>query len=90
VATLRDAQEGNAVFVAESGGRALSTPLDIDVPQYAFLDEARTGRKTRVIVIQAERAAGTDTIGYLDLATGKKGVTTLAEIRLLGRTPPAE
>ena len=87
-ATLRDAQEGTAVFVAESNGRSLGTPLAIDVPQYALLTSRKTGRKIRVIVIQAERAAGTDTVGYLDLETGLKGVTTLPEIALLGRKPP--
>lgn len=87
-ATLRDAQEGTAVFVAESNGRSLGTPLAIDVPQYALLVSRKTGRKIRVIVIQAERAAGTDTVGYLDLETGLKGVTTLPEITLLGRKPP--
>jgi hypothetical protein len=78
------------VFVAESGGRALGTPLAVDVPQYALLTAAGSGRPVRVIVLQAERAAGTDTIGYRDVETGTKGVAALAEVRLLGRTPPGE
>src|SRR5258708_8594921 len=55
VATPADVAAGNAVFSAAVGGGGVgkSTPLRIQIPQYAYYKEG--GTKIPVIVLQAER-----------------------------------
>jgi hypothetical protein len=86
-ATQRDIDDGNAVFVAEVGGRNVGIPLNIAVPQYAFRVDQKTGARTRVIVLQAERAGSLEMIGYVDPETDTYGVGTAREFELLGTTP---
>jgi hypothetical protein len=83
-AVPEDIGAGNAVFVAEIGGQYIGEPLDIEVPQYALHVDAASQHRTRVIIIQAERAAGIDMVGYRTLA-GEFGAATLPEFELLGR-----
>lgn len=88
-ATGADIDAGNAVFAVEVGGQIVGVAIDIEIPQYAIhVDEAAQVR-TRVIVIQAERAEGLEIVGYRTLA-GEFGAATLAEFELLGREKPAE
>src|SRR5262249_46239678 len=56
-ATRADIVAGRAAFVAESGGVAVGKPLKITVPQYAYHKE-EGGKRTPVIIIQAEEAQG--------------------------------
>jgi hypothetical protein len=86
-ATQQDIADGNAVFVAEVGGRIVGIPLNITVPQYAFHVDQKTGARTRVIVLQAERAGSLEMIGYVDPETDTYGVGTAPEFELLGTTP---
>jgi hypothetical protein len=86
-ATQQDINDGNAVFVAEVDGRIVGIPLDITVPQYAFHVDQKTGARTRVIVLQAERAGSLEMIGYVEPETGTLGVGTAREFELLGTTP---
>jgi hypothetical protein len=88
-ATQRDITEGNAVFVAEMGGRLVGMPLAITVPQYAFHVDQATGARTRVIVLQAERAGTLEMIGYVAPDTNTYGVGTAREFELLGTVSPA-
>src|SRR5512138_404935 len=89
-ASKQDVNDGNAVFVAAArDGRVVGQPLTIEIPQYAIHVDAESGERTKVIVVQAERAGGTDMVGYRTLS-GQEGVGTLAEFKLLGRTPGAE
>jgi len=89
-ATKLDVQEGNAMFVAEHENKVVGVPLAIEIPQYALHVDAESGVRTRVVLIQAERAGGVDMVGYRNLATGGDGVGTLPEFQLLGRTAPAQ
>ena len=88
-ASKQDVSEGNAVFVAEREGAVIGVALTIDIPQYAVHVDQDSGVRTRVILIQAERAEGIEMIGYRTLA-GEHGVATLAEFELLGKTPRAQ
>jgi hypothetical protein len=87
-ATQRDVDAGDAVFVAEVGGRAVGTPMLITVPQYAFHVDHKTGARTRVIVLQAERAGTLEMIGYVAPDTNTYGVGTAKEFELLGTAAP--
>jgi|ERR671919_1453100 hypothetical protein len=89
-ATQQDIADGNAVFVAEVGGRLVGIPLNITVPQYAFHVDQQTGARTRVIVLQAERAGSLEMIGYVDPETDTYGVGTAREFELLGTTPATD
>jgi hypothetical protein len=88
-ATQHDVDAGNAVFVAEVGGRVIGMPLPITVPQYAFHVDHKTGERTRVIVLQAERAGTLEMIGYVAPDTNTYGVGTAKEFELLGTVSPA-
>jgi hypothetical protein len=88
-ATQQDVTDGNALFVAEVGGRLVGRPLPITVPQYAFHIDQTTGARTRVIVLQAERAGSLEMIGYHAPDTNTYGVGTAPEFELLGTTPVA-
>ena len=88
-ATQQDMADGDAVFVAEVGGQIVGEPLDITVPQYAFHVDQATGARTRVIVLQAERAGTLEMIGYVAPDTNTYGVGTAREFELLGTNSPA-
>src|SRR5215475_13343381 len=94
VATAADVAAGNAIFSAAVGGGAVgkSTPIRIEIPQYAYYEEG--GTKIPVIVLQAERVdiqGATTTqmssVGAVRL-DGKKFIGLLTSFELLGRTPP--
>jgi len=87
-ATQQDVRDGNAVFVAEVGGKVIGQPLPIDIPQYALHVDGDTQQRTRVIVVQAERAGGIEMVGFRNIATGGDGVGTRPEFELLGRSKP--
>ena len=87
-ATRADILAGRAAFVAESGGLAVGKPLKITIPQYAYHKE-EGGKKTPVVIIQAEEAQGLKLVG-VRLANGKSGILPLHSVQLLGRTPPAK
>jgi len=89
-ATQQDMADGEAVFVAEVGGRIVGVPLDITVPQYAIHIDHEAGIGKRVIVLQAERASGIEMIGYVELETNAYGVGTAAEFEFLGTAPATE
>jgi hypothetical protein len=95
VATHADVAAGNAVFSAGLGGAAgKSTPLRIQIPQYAYYNEG--GTNIPVVVLQAERTdirkPGGEVVqltfvGVL-MPDGKKLVAALPNIKLLGRVAP--
>jgi len=78
-ATLDDVGAGRAVFAAPS---ASSQPIDLHIPRCAIHTDQQTGRKTPVIVVQAEDVGGRKTIGFRFL-TGAEGVCLLSELELL-------
>jgi len=94
VATHADVAAGNAVFSASVGGGAVgkSTPIAIEIPQYAYYKEG--GTKVPVIVLQAERIdikgakpVQMDSVAAVRL-DGKKFIGLLSNFELLGRVPP--
>src|SRR5215510_39154 len=92
VATPADVAAGNAVFSTAVGGASgKSTPIEIEIPQYAYYKEG--GTKIPVIVLQAERVdiqgakpVQMSSVGAVGL-DGKKFVGLLRSFELLGRTP---
>lgn len=87
-ATVADVKAGCAVFVASSNGKLIGKPLDIEIPQYAIHTDKKTGRKTRVIIIQAESAQGMKLVGYRAIGSKRKAVDSLGSLRLLGGNKP--
>jgi len=87
-ATVADVKAGCAVFVATSNGRPVGKPLDIEIPQYAIHTDRKTGKKARVIVIQAEEAQGMKLVGYRIAGTRRKVVDVLDSLVLLGADKP--
>lgn len=96
VATPTDVAAGNAVFSAAVGGNAVgkSTPLRIQIPQYAYYKEGST--KIPVIVLQAERVdiqkPGGEVVQITSVAAlkpdGRKVIGLLTNFELLGVVPP--
>ncbi|MFZ1932277.1 MAG: hypothetical protein WCB27_10320 [Thermoguttaceae bacterium] len=78
-ATLDDMKAGTAVFAAPGSG---SRPIDLKLPRCAIYTDQQTGKKTPVIVVQAEDVGGKKTIGYR-LLNGADGVCLLFELELL-------
>jgi len=78
-ATQDDVGAGRAVFAAPG---ADAKPIDLKLPRCAIHVDQETGKKTPVIVVQAEDARGNKTIGYRFLS-GAAGVCLLSELELL-------
>jgi len=85
-ATDRDVAEGNAVFALRAYGVPFGKPLDIVIPQYAYLIK-KGQQKTPVIVVQAEEGKGIKIFGIRDL-DGKTATAKESELQLLGAHPP--
>lgn len=66
------------------------TPLGVDIPQYAWLVDEISGKKTPVILIQAEEASGIKTVGYKALSSHSPGVALLGDMIFLGRKKPSQ
>jgi hypothetical protein len=85
-ATDEDVTAGNAVFVLKAYGTYFGKPMDITIPQYAYLTKA--GEKpVPVIVIQAEIGKGIKLFGVRGL-DGDKSTARDFELKLLGTKPP--
>ena len=85
-ATDKDVAEGNAVFVLRAYGTAFGKPLDVVIPQYAYL--IRNGQqKLPVIVVQAEEGKGIKIFGIRDF-NGTPATAKQSELQLLGTHPP--
>jgi hypothetical protein len=95
VATPADIAAENGVFSAAAFGAAgKSTPLRIQIPQYAYYKDG--GTKIPVIVLQAERVDIQKPSGEVVQMTlagalkpdGRKVIGLLTNFELLGRVPP--
>lgn len=78
-ATQEDVGAGRAVFAAPG---ADAKPIDLKLPRCAIHTDEETGKRTPVIVVQAEDVRGLKTVGYRDLS-GSEGVCLLSELELL-------
>lgn len=87
VATAADVQSGNAVFAACVG--VVGQPLHIAIPQYGLWHDPLTDRIERVFVVEAEWFQGDSMFGLRQIPTGKDAMATIADLKLLGQTPPA-
>jgi hypothetical protein len=85
-ATDKDVADGNAVFVLRAYGIAFGKPLDVTIPQYAYLTK-RGQQAVPVIVVQAEQGKGIRIFGLRGL-DGKTATAKESELRLLGTRPP--
>lgn len=81
-ATQEDVAVGNAAFAT---GSAQSTPLQIEIPQYALYKDE--GKKIPVILVQAEAAAGKQIAAGRTLEGGEV-VGMLSDFELLGVRKP--
>jgi len=84
-ATAEDVQAGAAVFVLQSDGKSIGSPIGIDIPQYAIHTDVDSGQKSKVVVIQAEQASGQNLIGAKIVGTSEFLVGFVHEFKLLGR-----
>jgi hypothetical protein len=85
-ATDKDVAAGNAVFVLKAYGMPFGKPLDIPIPQYAYV--TKRGQKPEpVIVVQAEEGKHIKFFGVRD-AVGTTATVRDHEIQLLGVNPP--
>ena len=87
-ATESDINDGAAVFILQTEGVPIGTPLDINVPQYAIHTDEDSGEKTNVVIIQAEEANGQQVFGALMFETNEFMAGLSNEFELLGQTAP--
>src|SRR4029077_245521 len=80
-ATDKDILEGKAVFALRAYGVPFGKPLDVTIPQYAYL-KRRGQQPIPVIVVQAELGKGLKFYGVRDL-NGKSGPASESELQLL-------
>jgi hypothetical protein len=85
-ATDKDVADGNAVFALRAYGVPFGKPLDIVIPQYAYLIK-KGQQPLPVIVVQAEEGKGMKIFGVRDM-NGKTATARESELQLLGTHPP--
>jgi hypothetical protein len=85
-ATDKDVADGNAVFVLQAYGIPFGKPLDVVIPQYAYLTK-KGQQPVPVVVVQAEQGKAIKIFGVRD-ANGKAATARDFELRLLGTRPP--
>jgi hypothetical protein len=85
-ATDEDVAAGNAVFVLKQYGKYFGKPLDIAIPQYAYLIQ-KGDKPVPVIVIQAEQERNLKLFGVRGL-DGETLTVKEPELQLLGANPP--
>ncbi len=90
IATERDIMEGKAAFLLKSGNEILSTPLDIEIPQYALHINQHNNEETPGVIIQAEKTVdGQKLVGFIPVHSQIPVTTSLHEFRLLGTRKPS-
>ena len=89
VATEEDINSGAAVFLLQSEGISIGSPIDMDIPQYA-IHIGQDGVRSKVIIIQAESANNQNVIGAISVADGTFLAALLNEFDFLGTKKPNE
>jgi hypothetical protein len=87
-ATVADVKKGCAAFMIGDTDTSVGTPLGIEIPQYAWHVDQKSGKKTPVILIQAEESSGIKAVGYKDVDSPSLSVALLSEMILLGSRKP--
>jgi hypothetical protein len=85
-ATDKDVSDGNALFVLKAHGLYFGKPVDIVIPQYAYLLH-KGAKPMPVIVIQAEQERSIKLFG-VRAEDGEVFVVREPELQLLGTKPP--
>jgi hypothetical protein len=89
-ATAADAKKGCAAFMIGQAGMSVGKPLEIKIPQYAWHMDRATGKRTPVILIQAEESSGIKAVGYKEIDSAGLGAALLTEMILLGSEKPKQ
>lgn len=89
-ATAADLKKGCAAFMIGDTGTSEGTPLNVEIPQYAWHVDEKTGKKAPVILIQAEEGSGIKAVGYREFESSSIGVALLSEMILLGSKKPVQ
>lgn len=79
---------GCAAFLIQSNGKYVGKPVRLAIPQYAFHIEEGTGKRTPVVVIQAEEDRSIKAVGFKVVGSEQLGVALINELQLLGMQPP--
>ena len=87
-ATEADVASGHAAFAMKSEGKIIGKPINIVIPQYAYHNNEKNGKKTPVIIIQAEEGSGIRAVGYQVIGSKSYAVALLREMQLLGKKKP--
>ena len=85
-ATDKDVSDGNALFVLKAHGHYFGKPVDIVIPQYAYLLN-KGDKPVPVIVVQAEQERSIKLFG-VRAPNGEVFVVKAPELQLLGAKPP--
>lgn len=88
-ATEADINEGAAVFLLQSEGINIGSPMNLDIPQYAIHTDGETGEQSNVVIIQAEEANNQQVIGALIVGSNEFVVGLINEFKLLGKVVPS-
>lgn len=89
-ATVADVQKGCASLVIGKAQMPAGTPLDIKIPQYAWHVDQASGKRSPVILIQAEESSGIKVVGFRNLDSQGLEAALLTEMVLLGTAKPAQ
>ena len=76
-----DVKNGNAVFYIE-GDFEEHKPYKIELPKLAYYQDAETGKKELVVIIQIEETPNGIIVGYRNLDSGN-GAGLLSEFEIL-------
>jgi len=87
-ANMEDVRNGCAAFLIGGPERSVGTPLNIQIPEYAYHVDSVSGKKTPVILLQAEEHSGIKAVGYREVGTSNIGAALLSEMQLLGTSKP--
>ena len=91
LATQDDIDAGHAAFLVPGPGGPtappIGIPLDIEVPQYAYL-LTEDGAKVPGVLIQAIEVGDMQVGAIMCLVDGKYAVATMNEFELLGTSSP--
>jgi hypothetical protein len=92
LATQDDITAGHAAFLVPGPGgprdAPIGTPLDVEVPQYAYHVDRASGSKAPGILMQAIEVHGTKIGAIMSIGDRKFSIATMDEFELLGTKPP--
>jgi hypothetical protein len=83
LATEDDTRANRAVFLLQSSGVRVGTPMNLSLPCYAWLTEKDSGERKRCIIIQAEVLDGKEYFGAWLVDDKKQAIGTSAEFEVI-------